>query len=145
MNDIEASLGISQIKKLNSFVKKRNRIAKNYNDKFKSLPLQTQIISPKSTSTYQLFVIMFPNKKKIKDNYNKIFQIFLKNNIGVNLHYLPVHLHPVYKKMGFRKGNFPNSENYAKRAFSIPIFHKINNREQNHIIDIIKKICLEFN
>jgi len=145
MNDIEASLGISQMKKLNSFVKTRNRVAKKYNDELKSLLLQTQIISPKSRSTYHLFVIMFPNKKKIKYNYNKIFQIFLKNNIGVNLHYLPVHLHPVYKKMGFRNGDFPNSENYAKRAFSIPIFHKISNEEQNHIINIIKKICLEFN
>ena len=144
MNDIEASLGISQIDKLKSFLKKRNKIANRYQLNFKSLPIQTQTISPKSISTYHLFIIMLPNKKRIKENYNKIFKFFLKNKIGVNLHYLPVHLHPVYKRIGFKKGDFPNSETYSKRAFSIPIFHQMSDKEHNRIIKIIKKICSKF-
>ena len=144
MNDIEAALGISQIKKLDLFINYRNKIAKKNIEKFKFLPIKTQLISSKAKSSYHLFVILFPNSNKFIKNYNKIFKFFLKNGIGVNLHYLPVHLHPVYKKLGFKKGDFPNSENYAKRAFSIPIFHKISIQNQNHIINVVKKICIKF-
>ena len=97
MNDIEAALGISQIKKLDLFINYRNKIAKKYREKFKFLPIKTQLISSKAKSSYHLFVILFPNSNKFIKNYNKIFKFFLKNGIGVNLHYLPVHLHPVYK------------------------------------------------
>ena len=144
MNDLEAALGITQITKLNRFVKDRNDVANKYNINLKKLPVQTQLILPGARSSYHLFVIIFPNTNKIISNYNKIFKIFKSNNIGVNLHYLPVHLHPVYKKFGFKKGDFPNSENYAKRAFSIPIFHKITRTNQKHVTDIIKNICNKF-
>ena len=80
-------------------------------------------------SSFHLFVVKF--KKKM--NYDKIYKKLINKKIGVNLHYLPVHLHPLFKKMGFRKGNFPISEKHAQRAFSIPIFYNMKN------IDIMSK------
>ncbi len=144
MNDVQAALGLSQIKKLSSFVKKRNIIAKRYIKELKNLPIKFQKINPKTSSTYHLFIITFPKKRKIINNYNKIFKEFINNKIGVNLHYLPVHLHPYYKKLGFRQNMFPISESYSKRSLSIPIFHKLTNGEQSKIINFIRYICKKY-
>ena len=87
---------------------------------------------------------MFPNKKRIINNYDKIFREFHKNKIAVMLHYFPIHLHPFYKKKGFKNGNFPITENYAKRSFSIPIYPSLNFSQQSKVINIIKKVKKKF-
>ena len=144
MNDIQATLGLSQVKKLSSFIKKRNLIAKRYIKELKNLPIKLQKVNPKTISSYHLFIITFPKKNKIIKNYNKIFKEFLKNKIGVNLHYLPVHLHPYYRKLGFKQNMFPVSESYSKRSLSIPIFHKLKKIQKNKIINFIKYICNKY-
>ena len=144
MNEIEAALGISQLKKLNLFNKKRNILAKKYKKNFASLPIKVQQITKNCISTYHLFVIIFPNSIIRKKFYSKIFNFFRKKNIGVNLHYLPVHLQPFYKKMGFRNGNFNVSENYSKRALSIPLYPSLTFQNQNKVIKVIRQICKEF-
>ena len=97
MNEIQAALGISQLKKLKKFIKIRNKIAKIYNQRFKNLPISTQKISKTSLSTYHLFIVSF-DFKKMNKNYNSTYNFLRKNNLGVTLHYLPVHKHPYYKK-----------------------------------------------
>ena len=143
MSDIHASLGTSQLKKIHAFVKRRNKIAKIY-DKELNHPL---VVLPKKNknyiSTYHLYVIKF-ELDKIKKSYDYIFKKFQSKKIGVNLHYLPVHLHPLYKKMGFKKGDFPISEKYAQKSFSIPLYYKIKRNEQFKVINCIKKIVKEF-
>ena len=140
MNDLEASLGISQLKKLNYFVKKRNFIAKRYISKLKNLPIQLPYIEKFNYSTFHLFVIRFKSYL-IKDfSYNNFFKKLRRNGIGVNLHYLPVHLHPYYKNLGFKKGDFPNSEKYSMEAMSLPIYHKLSMKNQEKTIKLIKKL-----
>ena len=68
----------------------------------------------------------------------------MKNKISVNLHYLPVHLHPFYKKKGFKVGSYPVSENYAKRAISIPLYPSLTFQNQNKVIKVTKKICKQY-
>ena len=72
--------------------------------------------------------------------YNNIFSKLLKKGIDVNLHYLPVHLHPYYKKLGFKSGDFPISEKHAKSAISLPIYFDLNKKQLSHIIKTLKKI-----
>ena len=141
MNEIQAALGISQLKKLSLFNKKRNILAKKYSQNLKDLPIKFQKINKNCYSAYHLFVILFPNSIIRKKLYNKIFNYFLKKKIGVNLHYLPVHLHPFYRKKGFGIGNYPIAENYAKRAISIPLYPSLTFQNQNKVIRVIKKIC----
>ena len=68
-----------------------------------------------------------------------LFKTLRKNNIGVNLHYYPVHLQPYYKKLGFKEGNYINSEEYSKEAISLPIYPNLNRKDQNRICKIIKE------
>ena len=84
-------------------------------------------------SYYHLFIVKLvkPNRKE----YLKIFKIFNKHKIFINLHYKALHLNPFFKDMGFKKGQFPVSENYSFSAFSIPIFVGLS---ENNIIKIIK-------
>ena len=137
ISEIQAALGISQLKKLNNFVSKRNQIAKIYNKNFKTLPIETQKVSERFISTYHLFIIKL--KKNKTHLHLKLFNYLRKNKIFVNLHYLPVHLHPYFKKMGFKNKSFPESENYSKSAISIPIYPKLSQKDQSRVIFLIKR------
>ena len=144
MNEIQAALGISQIKKLHAFNRDRNLIAERYKLKFDEVPIRYQLISRESFSSYHLFIINFPNTKKVMENYNKIFGEFYKKRIAVMLHYFPVHLQPFYRRMGFKAGDFPVSENYAKRSFSIPNFPGLTLNKQKKIIQSVINIYKKY-
>ena len=144
MNDLQAALGISQLKKINNFNIKRNKNAKYYLSNLNYKSLKFQSVDKNSFSTYHLFVALFPNKKKIINNYDVIFREFIKNGVNVQLHYQPVHLHPYYKKLGFKKGSFPVSENYAKRAFSLPNYYLLSKSDKNRVIRVLVKILNKY-
>lgn len=141
MSDIQAALGINQLKRISKMLKRRNNIAKVYKKKLNNLPLGFQQIRKNFYSSYHLFII-----KLLTDNKNlhkKLFIFLRKNNIFVNLHYMPLHLNPYYKKFGYKKGNFPNSEDYGKKALSIPIFPDLKIREQLKVINLLKRFFNE--
>lgn len=144
MNDLQAALGLSQLNKLDKFNLKRNQNARYYLSNLNQKFLNFQVVDKKNFSTYHLFVIIFPNEKKIINNYDKIFREFLKYKVNVQLHYHPVHLHPYYKQLGFKKGSFPVSENYARRAFSIPNYYSLNKLNKNKVIRVINKIYRKY-
>ena len=124
LSDIHCSLAISQIDKLDKFVKKRNAIANYYKKILKNQNLSFQKILKNCYSSYHLFIIQF-KKMKTKQAYNKLFYELRKNKIMVNLHYLPIHLQPLYRRMGFRMSQFMRSEDYATNSFSIPIYPQL--------------------
>ena len=136
ISEIQAALGISQLKKLNSFVKKRNQIAKIYLKNLKNLPIEMQSVEKHFISTYHLFIIKLKDKKSYL--HLKLFNYLRKNRIFVNLHYLPVHLHPFFRKKGFKNTSFPISENYSKSAMSIPVYPNLSRKNQFKIISLIK-------
>ena len=136
MNDIQSALGISQLKNLNIFVKKRNKIAKFYCNQLKNLPIKFQKIEKNFYSSYHLFII----KLNIKYKYlhRKLFDYLRSKNVLVNLHYLPIHLQPFYRKFGFKKNQFPIAEEYSESAISIPIYPNLRKKDQIKIINLIK-------
>jgi UDP-4-amino-4,6-dideoxy-N-acetyl-beta-L-altrosamine transaminase len=139
LSDIHASLGISQLKKLDKFVKQRNLIANNYLKLLKNLP----IILPKKNkyllSSFHLFIIRL-DFHKTKKTYNQLFNYLRKNKMWVNLHYLPIYSHPFHKKK-LKKNEFINTENYSRSAISIPIFPGLKIKEQ---IFVKKKLDIFF-
>ncbi|MBD1139707.1 UDP-4-amino-4,6-dideoxy-N-acetyl-beta-L-altrosamine transaminase [Pelagibacterales bacterium SAG-MED38] len=139
LNELQAALGISQLKKLNTFNNYRNNAAKFYFDKLKKTGLKLPLIKKNNKSSFHLFSISF-DKKKIKNNYQKIYKKFITTGIYTNLHYLPVHLHPLYKKMGFKKGDYPIAEEHAKTSFSLPLYYGIKKIDQLKVIKCINKI-----
>lgn len=134
MNDIQAALGISQLKRINLFVRLRNKIADIYKKELKELPLNFQRIDKYYLSSYHLFIIKIKNKII----YKSFFEHLRKNKIFTNLHYLPIHLHPFYQNLGYKKNDFPNSENYSSRALSIPIYPNLKYKDQFKVINLIK-------
>ena len=136
MNDIQSALGISQLKNLNIFVKKRNKIAKFYCNQLKNLPIKFQKIEKNFYSTYHLFIIKLDVKYKYL--HKKFFNYLRSKNMYVNLHYLPIHLQPFYRKFGFKKNQFPVAEEYSETAISIPIYPNLKKEEQIKIINYIK-------
>lgn len=139
MNEISAGLGLSQLKKLDLLVKKRNYLANNYKKLLKGLPIKYQEILSDNQSSYHLFIILL-NLKKIKKKYNNIFNLLRKKGVNVNLHYSPIHLQPFYKNLGFSKGDFPNAENYGENAISLPLYYDLNKKDQKKIVNILAKI-----
>ena len=141
MNDIQAALGTNQLKRLDWIIDKRNKIANRYIKKLSINNLSLLKVPNQVICSYHLAVVRLPNCNEIK--YEKVFNYLRQSNIGVQLHYLPVHLHPYYRKLGFKQGDFPNSETYSKSAISIPIFPELTFKEQDFIIETLFKAKFE--
>ncbi len=117
LTDFQCALGISQCKKLDEFIQRRREIAQRYNDVFKEIP---EIVTPYEKkdvkSAYHIYVIQL-QLEKLQVNRKTIFDALRAENIGVQVHYIPVHYHPYYQKnVGYKKGDFPNAERYYDRA-----------------------------
>ena len=138
MNDLEASLGLSQLQKLRIFTKKRQLIAKRYLQLLKNLPVKFQKIDTKNYSSYHLFVICL-DLKKIQKKYNYIFEYLRRKKIGVNKHYLPVYGHPYYKKSKKYK-KLKNVEKYASSALSLPIYYDLTFKQQEYVAKTLKQV-----
>lgn len=143
MNDIQAALGLSQIKRLDDYIKIRHKLAKVYDRELRSLIIKTPLQSTGVYSSYHLYPIRI--KENIKGMIQqKIYETLHKDGIAVNLHYIPVHRQPYYENLGFKKNDFPESEQFHREAISLPMFPTLSNQEQDIVIQSliteIKKI-----
>ena len=138
LSDIHASLGRSQLEKLDKFIKIRNQIARKYKILLKDLPLILPKDNKLSLSSYHLYVVrtQVSSDKKL---HKKLFDFLRKKKIWCNLHYIPIYNHPYYKNK-FNKKNFINSEIYYNSAISIPIFPGLTNKQ----IMYVKNTFIEF-
>ena len=135
MNEIEAALGVSQLLKLDKFVRERNKIANLYKLKLDRKKVQMQHLDIKSKSSMHLFIIRVNSSKR-----KLLYEGLKKNGINTNLHYIPIYRHSFYKKYNIKYNNFKNSEQYYKEAISIPIYCGLKKNTQMIIIRIINKI-----
>ena len=133
LTDIQAALGISQLKKLSLFIKKRRMIANIYNQYLNRKNLTLPIEKNYAKSSFHLYVVLMKNKKKRDGLINSL----KKESIYTNIHYKPIHLQSYFKKLGFKKGDFKNAENYYERAISLPIHPSLKKKE---VMKIIRKV-----
>jgi len=138
MNEIQAALGLSQLRRLESIVSKRNKIYTKYKKLLYNLPLNLLEIPKNVYSSIHLVIVVLDNI----DKYEKIFNGMRRKGIGVQLHYWPVHLQPYYKNLGFKQGDFRNSEDYAKRSFSLPVYPELTTSDINRICDDLSKLLI---
>jgi dTDP-4-amino-4,6-dideoxygalactose transaminase len=142
LSDINAALGISQLKKLNLFINKRNLIANYYKNLFKfEKKIIDQQIPFNSKSSYHLYIVKIKNLNlKLK---NKLNQIMKKNNIEINYHYVPIYKFSFIKNKKIKK--FLNSEKYHREAISLPIHNNLEKKDvkkvSSIVINFIKKYC----
>jgi len=140
MTDLQAALGISQMKRLCGYIKKRHEIANLYNQELKSLPITLPAQADFSYSAYHLYVIRLDLGAIMPLSHADVFQTLLDHKIFVQLHYIPVHTQPYYKAMGFNWGDFPNAENYSRSAISIPIYPTLTYEAQSKVIGILREV-----
>ena len=141
MNDIEASLGSSQITNVSKWISIRNSIAKKYIKNLKNLPISFQNVDKNNLSSYHLFIIQIKSKNK-NINRNKLFYKMKSKGINVNVHYIPIYRHSFYKRMGFNKNHFENSEYYYKHCLSLPIYPSLTNKDFNKIIKVLRNYLI---
>jgi UDP-4-amino-4,6-dideoxy-N-acetyl-beta-L-altrosamine transaminase len=139
MTDIQGALGRNQLMRLDEFILKRHKIATIYNHELSELPLKFQVQPEDSFSGMHLYVVRL-NISKI--NRLKVFEFLRKEGIGANVHYIPVHLQPFYKQFGFKKGQFPEAEQYYNQAISLPLYPDLKKHEINKVIKTLKDILL---
>jgi UDP-4-amino-4,6-dideoxy-N-acetyl-beta-L-altrosamine transaminase len=139
MTELQAALGISQMERLDDFVAARHSLANIYNKELSELPIDLPFQLENTYSGMHLYVIRL-NLNEIKKSHKKVFEELRERGVGVNLHYIPVHIQPYYKRMGFDWGDFPVAENYYQEAISIPIFHGMTDDQQNEVIETLVEV-----
>jgi UDP-4-amino-4,6-dideoxy-N-acetyl-beta-L-altrosamine transaminase len=139
MTEIQAALGLSQMQRLDEYVEQRHLLATRYNQLLSELPLTLPWQHPDSYSALHLYVVRL-QKNTTNNQHRRVFEDLRGRGIGVNLHYIPVHCQPYYIKMGFKVGDFPQSESYYAEAISLPIFQTLTYSQQDQVIDALHKV-----
>ena len=140
MTDVEAALGISQLKKLPSFLEKRYALAAHYDallsTQKKIIPLQ---IHADAVSSYHLYVVKIAELNR--STHAHLVTLLRAQGIYAHVHYIPIHLQPFYKDLGFKEGDFPNAECYYQQALTLPLFPDLSIGDVDNII-LKLKMCI---
>lgn len=140
ITDMQCALGISQMDKIDNFVNRRREIVDNYNEAFKDMEeIVTPFEAEFSNSGWHIYVIAL-NLDKLTVGRKEVFEALVKENIGVNVHYLPVYLHPYYKELGYEKGLCPVAEDLYNRMITIPLFPGMKEKDIKDVITAVKKV-----
>lgn len=142
MTDMQAALGCSQMDSLYEFVARRRYLVKRYNEKLKNLPLRTPYQDEATNPSWHIYIIRV-DFTKVKLSKKEIFARMRDRGIVLNLHYIPVHTQPYYRKLGFQKGDFPVSEKYYEEAITLPLYYDLTDEQQDEVIEALKEVLAE--
>ncbi|GGK34101.1 UDP-4-amino-4,6-dideoxy-N-acetyl-beta-L-altrosamine transaminase [Caldalkalibacillus thermarum] len=144
MTDIQAALGLSQLKKLDRFITRRREIATAYTEAFGDIPeLVTPYQSPLSQSGWHLYVIRL-KLEKLKGSRKEIFEALQREKIGVNVHYIPVYYHPYYQKLGYQRGLCPIAEKIYEEIITLPLFPAMTDSDVQEVIRAVKTVVKNY-
>lgn len=130
ITDLQAALGTSQLQRIDGFLDRRHEIADYYDARLGHLPLQLPVRSQDRRSALHLYVVQLHDESARL----RVFNALRAAGIGVNVHYIPIHLQPYYRNLGFNAGDFPNAEAYYRAAISIPMHPELTDDDLDHVI-----------
>ena len=139
MTELQAALGISQMKRVDEFVSRRHILKEKYELFLAGLPLIKPHQHEDSYSALHLYPVQI-ELNKVSKTRKQIFNELRENGIGVNVHYIPIHTQPYYEQLGFKEGDFPNSEYYYSRAISLPLFNAMTLDQHEEVCDRLKRV-----
>ncbi|NWA26282.1 UDP-4-amino-4,6-dideoxy-N-acetyl-beta-L-altrosamine transaminase [Pseudomonas gingeri] len=139
MTDLHAALGLAQTARLDSFVARRRELAARYDRLLAELPLQLPVAQAGAESAWHLYVVRL-QLEQIKVSQREAFETLRAAGIGVNLHYIPVHLQPYYREQGFKDGDFPEAERYFGEALSLPLFPLLTEAQQDYVVEQLRNL-----
>lgn len=144
MTDIQAALGSSQLKKLDGFVNRRKEIIEAYNKAFEQISqVQIPYQLPETDSSWHLYVLKL-NLDQLTVSRKEVFEALQKLNIGVNVHYIPVHTLPYYEQLGYKKGSLPHAEKLYEEIISLPVFPLMKDQDVEDVIEAVKFIIEKY-
>ncbi len=145
MTDIQASLGLQQLKNLNAFQARRREIVQRYNIAFASLiELQTPVERPEVEHAWHLYVLRL-NLDRLSIDRARFIEELKSLNIGTSVHFIPVHLHPYYRdKYGFKPGDFPVAFREYQRIVSIPLYPRMSNQDVEDVIETVQTVVAKY-
>jgi UDP-4-amino-4,6-dideoxy-N-acetyl-beta-L-altrosamine transaminase len=138
LTDLQAALGLSQLQRLDVVVKERNRLLQQYRKLIDHMPLKFLEIPEDVISALHLAVIRLDNC--CKSRHRQIFEGLRVHGIGVQLHYMPVHLQPYYRRLDFKEGDYPNAEAYANDAISLPLYPGLQDADQQRVVNALASL-----
>jgi UDP-4-amino-4,6-dideoxy-N-acetyl-beta-L-altrosamine transaminase len=135
LTDIQAALGVSQLTRLEQFIARRRALAARYDEMLRALPVGTPKQLEEQCSAWHLYVIQL-----LAADRREVFDAMRSAGIGVNVHYIPVHLQPYYRKLGHRPGSFPHAERYYARALSLPMYAALSDHQQQKVVEALQRV-----
>ena len=138
MTDLQAALGSSQMRRLDQFLARRRALAARYHFTLRGLPLSTPVADDAMRSSWHLYVIQL-DLQSLRRSRREIFERMRASEVQVNVHYIPAHLHPYYRSLGFRKGAYPACERYYEQAMSLPMFFELSDADQDRVCATLRE------
>lgn len=137
LTDFQAALGLSQMARLDEMQSAREDRAARYDALLNGLPLRLPARLPDRTSAWHLYAIEIDSTSPLKTR-SSVFEALRAAQIGVNVHYIPIHTQPHYRRLGFRQGQFPAAEAYYARAISLPLFPSLSDVQQDRVVSVLR-------
>jgi UDP-4-amino-4,6-dideoxy-N-acetyl-beta-L-altrosamine transaminase len=142
ITDMQAALGLSQLNKLDGFLARRRQLVARYQALLADLPLTLPTPQPEAESAWHLYVVRLQTER-LQHSHRQIFEGLRAAGIGVNVHYIPVHLQPYYRDLGFAAGDFPQAEAYYAQAISLPLFPAMSDEQQDFVVDQLRRLLTD--
>jgi len=137
LTDLQAALGLSQMRRLDEFVAQRHALAQRYDQILSDLPIVIPWQHPDSYSSFHLYIVRL-KLEQTGSTHRQVFEALRAAGIGVNLHYIPVYLQPYYQKLGFKPGHCPEAERYYTEIISLPMFPALTVEEQDQVVKALR-------
>ena len=138
MTDLQAALGISQLKRLDHFIQCRNEIAAYYSQQLESLPLQLPAHIPGHYSAFHLYVVLLSDEQE--EQRRSLLEQLRSQGIQLHVHYIPVHTQPYYRQLGFKEGDFPEAEKYYRKCLTLPIYPQLSVDDQTRVVSALERL-----
>lgn len=139
MTDLQAALGLSQLQRLDAFVARRRQLVGRYGERLADLPLELPQVQAGAEPAWHLYPVRL-RLERLQHGHRAIFEALRGAGIGVNLHYIPVHLQPYYRQLGFAPGDFPEAERYYAEALSLPLFPDLTDEQQDQVASTLASV-----